>query len=64
MKLKQIYKTSIITAILALIAITTSAFIQTNAQNQLVIKCSYIDPIIIDFLALSAGLFLTSCSIP
>jgi len=58
MKLKQIHKTLIVTLVLSLIVIIAAALIQINAQNQLVIRCSYIDPIIIDFLAFSAGLFL------
>ena len=56
--MKNLTKTLIFTTILSLLAITLTIYIQINGETTLDLKCSYLDPIIIDILAFSVGLFL------
>ena len=45
------------TSVSALFAIVLSLYVQLNGQKNLD-RCSYLDPVIVDILALSAGIFL------
>ncbi len=56
--MKNIHKTILFTSILCLIVIIVVIIVQLSAQGELVIKCSYLDPIAIDILAFLAALFL------
>ncbi|MEK6872169.1 MAG: hypothetical protein AABX16_04670 [Nanoarchaeota archaeon] len=53
----NIKKTLLVTLFFSLLSIGLAAYVQWNGQNN-VLGCSYLDPIIIDVLAFSAGLFL------
>jgi hypothetical protein len=54
---KNFKKTILFTFVLSLTAMAVSAWIQIKGQNGLN-NCSYFDPMIIDFAAFSASLFL------
>lgn len=56
--MKNLKKTLIVTSIVCFVVILLSAIIQIKGQNQITYACSYLDPIIIDVLAISAALFL------
>ena len=56
--MKNLKKTLIVTFIVCFIVILSSTIIQINGQSKITFACSYLDPIIIDILALSAALFL------
>jgi hypothetical protein len=56
--MKNLKKTLIVASIVCFIVILSSAVIQIIGQNKITFACSYLDPIIIDILALSAALFL------
>ena len=56
--MKNLKKTLIVTSIVCFVTILVSAIIQITGQNKITSACSYLDPIIIDLLALSAALFL------
>jgi len=56
---KNFRETMFCTLGLSLIAIVVSAWIQTKAENR-IDSCSYLDPVIIDFVAFLAGLFLVA----
>ena len=55
--MKNIHKTSLFTVILCIIFIIVAFLTQFKAQN-LVGKCSYLDPITVDIIAFVAALFL------
>jgi len=56
--MKNLKKTLIVTSIVCFVVISASAIIQLIGQNKITFACSYLDPITIDILALSAALFL------
>ncbi len=56
--MKNLKRTLIVTSIVCFAVILVSAAIQLTGQNKITLACSYLDPIIIDVLALSAALFL------
>lgn len=56
--MKNLKKTLIVTSVVCFVIISVSAIIQITGQNKITFACSYLDPIIIDILALSAALFL------
>ncbi len=56
--MKNIKKTLIITIISSVFVILFSTFVQLRGQSKITYACSYLDPIIVDILALSAALFL------
>ena len=56
--MKNLKKSLIAVAVVCFIVISASAIIQLTGQNKITFACSYLDPIIIDILALSAALFL------
>ena len=51
-------KTLILTVVLCLIVVIFVSYIQLYGQAKTTVKCSYLDPIIIDLLAFFAALFL------
>ena len=51
-------KTIVLTVVLCLIVIIFVSYIQLYGQAKTTVRCSYLDPITIDLLALLAGLFL------
>jgi len=55
--MKNSTKTLIFTLVLSLVVIVVAFFVQLKAQIELT-NCSYLDPITVDILAFSAGLFL------
>jgi len=55
--MKNLVKTLIFTAILSLISISVTLYVQISGQSS-VSACSYLDPFTIDILAFSVGLFL------
>lgn len=55
--MKNIAKTFLFTGLLSIAVIILCFSLQTRA-NSLIVQCSYLDPVIIDFLAFSAGIFL------
>ncbi len=56
--MKNSTKTTWMTSILSVISIITIFFVQLRQQDKLTLKCSYLDPFLIDVFALSGGLFL------
>jgi len=56
--MKNLKKTLIVTSIVCFVVILSSVIIQLTGQNKITFACSYLDPITIDILALSAALFL------
>ena len=56
--MKNLKKTLLVTSVVCFFTILISAVIQIVGQNKITFACSYLDPIIIDILALSAALFL------
>ncbi len=56
--MKNLKKTLIVTSVVCLVVISVSAVIQLIGQSKISAACSYLDPITIDVLALSAALFL------
>ena len=55
---KNLKRTLSFTILLSLIAVSVVVFVQLNAEEDLVISCSYFDPIIIDILAFIVAIFL------
>jgi len=56
--MNNLKKTLIVTSIFCFIVVLSSTIIQLIGQSKITFACSYLDPIIIDILALSAALFL------
>jgi hypothetical protein len=56
--MKNLKKTLIAASIVSFVVILSSAIIQLIGQSKITLACSYLDPITIDILALSAALFL------
>ncbi len=56
--MKNSEKTTVFTIGLSLATIIAMFLVQIKAQGKVDILCSYLDPIIVDILAFSAGLFL------
>jgi hypothetical protein len=55
--MKNSQKTLCLTAILSALAVITSSIIEVKSKDNR-LNCSYLNPILIDFLAFGAGLFL------
>ncbi len=51
-------KTLVAVLLISLATVVSIGLIQINAQSSIYEKCSYLDPITIDLLALSAAIFL------
>lgn len=56
--MKQIHKTISATIILCLFMMVIVAIVQARGENILDKKCSYLDPLLIDFLAFCVAIFL------
>ena len=54
-KLKVVWAVAIVVSVFVILL---SAIVQIKGQNKIAYACSYLDPIIVDILALSAALFL------
>lgn len=57
-KTGNLKRTIIFTGVLCLIIVIFVSYIQLYGQNKITVRCSYLDPIIIDLFAFFAGLFL------
>ncbi|MEK7615604.1 MAG: hypothetical protein AAB420_00170 [Patescibacteria group bacterium] len=58
METRHLKAAVILTGIISLVAIVSAFYTQWRAEQTLTPKCSYLDPILVDLLAFSAGLFL------
>jgi uncharacterized Tic20 family protein len=56
--MNNLKKTLIVASIVCFVVILSSTIIQLIGQSKITLACSYLDPVIIDILALSAALFL------
>lgn len=57
--MRNLYKTILWTAFVCFIAIIGAIFLQINAESKLDgTKCSYLDPIIVDYFAFGVAIFL------
>lgn len=57
-KNKNLQKTLLFAIIVCVLIIVSVTYIQLYGENKIVGRCSYLDPVTIDFLAFFAALFL------
>lgn len=51
-------KTIGFTIILCLVTISVVCYVQLRGEDSITLKCSYLDPVIVDYLAIGVALFL------